>query len=450
MIGGVSPEVLGVVMLTLLVLTIMIGFPTAFSLMALGMIFGYLGLGDRVFPLIVQRTYASMTNDVLISVPLFIFMGYIAERAGILDRLFYSIRLAMGPVRGSLAIATLITSTIFGIAAGVVGASVTLMGLLALPAMLRAGYDVKYSTGIIAAGGTLGILIPPAVLFILYGATAGISVPRLYAAAFVPGFLLSFFYLVYIVVWAYIDPKIAPALPKEERNVPLPTILKELLVSSVPITLLTVIVLYVIVAGVATPTESAGIGAAGALLIAAIYRRVTWASMKESVFLTARTTALVGWLFVGSSLFAATFTILGGSALIERTVLGLGLRGDLFLWLSMATIFLLGWPLEWTEIIVIFIPLFLPLLDDFGIDPTFFGVMVAVNLQTAFLSPPVAMTAFYLKGVAPKHVTLNQIFQGMYPYMAIQVLCLVSLWLWPQIVTWLPDLIYGPAVAPRR
>jgi TRAP-type mannitol/chloroaromatic compound transport system permease large subunit len=255
---------------------------------------------------------------------------------------------------------------------------------------------------------------------------------------------------VYIVVWAYIDPKIAPALPKEERNVPLPTILKELLVSSVPITLLTVIVLYVIVAGVATPTESAGIGAAGALLIAALYRRVTWASMKESVFLTARTTALVGWLFVGSSLFAATFTILGGSALIERTVLGLGLRGDLFLWLSMATIFLLGWPLEWTEIIVIFIPLFLPLLDDFGIDPTFFGVMVAVNLQTAFLSPPVAMTAFYLKGVAPKHVTLNQIFQGMYPYMAIQFLCLVSLWLWPQLVTWLPDLIYGPAVGPRR
>lgn len=445
-----SPEVLGVVMLALLVGSIMIGFPTAFTMMALGILFGYLGLGDRVFNLLVQRAFATMTNDVLISVPLFVFMGYVAERAGILDRLFYSIRLAMGPVRGSLAIATLITSTIFGIAAGVVGASVTLMGLLALPAMLRAKYDVKYATGIIAAGGTLGILIPPAVLFILYGATAGISVPRLYAAAFLPGFLLAFFYLLYIVIRAYLDPNLAPALPKEERNVPLPLILKELLVSSVPITVLTVIVLGVIVQGIATPTEAAGVGAAGALILAAAYRQLSWASLKESVFLTGRTTALVGWLFVGASLFAAVFTTLGGSAVIERTVLSLGLRGDAFLWISMLAIFLLGWPLEWTEIIVIFVPLFLPLLDDFGIDPTFFGVMIAVNLQTAFLSPPVAMTAFYLKGVAPKHVTLNQIFGGMYPYMAIQIACLVALWLFPQIVSWLPDLIYGPSTVPRR
>ncbi len=463
-----TQETFGLAMLALLVVAIMLGFPTAFTLMALGVIFGYLGFGlgvygpnallvdfgvlsvifnpDQarlVFDLLVQRTFAVMTNDVLISVPLFIFMGYIVERAGILDRLFRSIQLAMGPVRGSLAIATLATCTIFATATGIVGASVTLMGLLALPAMLRSKYDIKLSTGVIAAGGTLGILIPPSVLLILYGATAGVSVPRLYAGAFLPGLMLALLYLVYIVVRVNLNPSLGPTLPKEERTVPLGQVAVGLLTSFLPITALILAVLGSILAGLATPSEAAALGALGGLILAAAYRKLSFPNLKESVFLTIRTSAMVGWLFVGSSLFAAVFARLGGSAVIERFVLGLGLTDVQFLWLALAVIFLLGWPLEWTEIIVIFMPLFLPLVQRFQIDPLFFGIMVAINLQTAFLSPPVAMSAFYLKGVAPKHVTLNQIFAGMMPFMAIQVAALVVLFLFPQLASWLPNLIYG-------
>jgi tripartite ATP-independent transporter DctM subunit len=435
---------LGVLMLCLLVVAIMLGFPTAFTLMALGVIFGAFGFGLLLtFNLLVQRTFSVMTNDVLISVPLFIFMGYVVERAGILDRLFHSIRLAMGPVRGSLLIAALITSTIFATATGIVGASVTLMGLLALPAMMRARYDIPLSTGVLAAGGTLGILIPPSVLLILYGATAGVSVPRLYAGAFIPGLMLSSLYLVYIVARVYINPKLGPVLPKEERDVPLPRIALGLLTSFVPITFLILAVLGSILFGLATPTEAAAIGAVGGLLLAAAYRRLTLEGLRESVFLTVRTTAMVGWLFVGSSLFSAVFARLGGSQVIENFVLGLGLDSDQFLLLALVIIFLLGWPLEWTEIIIIFMPLFLPLIQRFDIDPLFFGIMVALNLQTAFLSPPVAMSAFYLKGVAPKYVTLNQIFNGMYPFMAIQLLSMFMLYQFPQLASWLPNLIYG-------
>ncbi|HEY8478060.1 MAG TPA: TRAP transporter large permease subunit, partial [Chloroflexota bacterium] len=330
-----STELLGVLMLGLLVAAIMLGFPTAFTLMALGVIFGFLGMGDLVFNLLVQRAFAVMTNDVLISVPLFIFMGYIVERAGILDRLFRSIQLAMGPVRGSLAIATLITCTIFATATGIIGAAVTLMALLALPAMLRAKYDVKLSTGTIAAGGTLGILIPPSVLLILYGATAGVSVPRLYAAAFLPGLLLSALYLLYIVARVNLNPALAPTLPKEERNVPASRIAVMLLTSFVPITALILTVLGSILFGLATPSEAAALGAFGALVLAAAYRKLSPTSLKESVFLTIRTSAMVCWLFVGSSLFAAVFAHLGSAAVIERWVLGLGLTSTQFLWLTL-------------------------------------------------------------------------------------------------------------------
>ncbi|OKH20424.1 C4-dicarboxylate ABC transporter [Hydrococcus rivularis NIES-593] len=437
-----SQEVLGVIMLIVMVLAILLGFPTAFTLMGLGVIFGFIGAGPLVFELLVQRTYGVMTNDVLLAIPLFIFMGYIIERAGILDDLFRSIQLVMGPIRGSLAIATLLTCTIFATATGIVGAAVTLMGLLALPAMLRANYEVKFSTGIVAAGGTLGILIPPSVLLILYGATAGVSVPKLYAGAFIPGLLLSLSYLIYLLVRVYTNPNLGPALPKEERTVPLPKLLRMLATSFLPITVLILSVLGAILFGVATPTEAAAVGAIGGLVLAAFHRQLTFQNLKESVYLSMRSSAMVCWLFIGSSIFAAVFALLGGSSAIEQFVTGLGLPPTLFLIVVLIIIFLLGWPLEWTEIIVIFMPIFLPLLDRFDIDPLMFGILNALNLQTSFLSPPVAMSAFYLKGVAPKHITINQIFAGMYPYMALQLAVMLLVMIFPNLVYFLPNLLF--------
>jgi len=427
----------------LLCVAILIGFPTAFALMELGIIFGFLVFGPLVFNLLVQRTYAVMTSDVLIAVPLFLFMGYIIERAGTLDRLFRSIQLALGPIRGSLLLATLITCTIFATATGIVGASVTLMGLLALPAMMRARYNVELSTGVIAAGGTLGILIPPSVLLILYGAVAGVSVPRLYAGAFLPGLMLSSLYLLYILTRVYSNEKLAPPLPAEERQFPVALILRSLLTSFLPLTLLIGAVLGSILIGLATPTEAAALGALGGILLAAAYGALNLQTLKESVFLTARASAMVLWLLVGSSLFAGVFARLGGAAMIENWVLSLGLSPLAFFWLAQIIIFLLGWPLEWTEITIIFMPLFLPLLQQFDIDPLFFGIMAALNQQTSFLSPPVAMSAFYLKGVAPREISLNQIFRGMYPFMIIQIISMIVLYYWPQLALWLPDAIYG-------
>ena len=437
-----SPEWLGMTMLLLLVAVIMIGFPTAFTLMALGISFGFLGLQFRVFDLAVNKAFQLMTNDVLIAIPLFLFMGYIIERSGLLDTLFRSIQLATGPMRGSLAIATLVTGTIFATATGIVGASVTLLGVLALPAMLRARYQTEFSTGVIAASGTLGILIPPSVLLILYGYVAGVSVPRLYAAAMLPGLMLAGLYFVYVVGRAYLQKDIAPALPKEERNYPMATVLVMLVKGLVPITLLIGFVLFSILFGIATPTEAAAIGALGGLVLAALYRRLTFANLKESVFLTMRTSAMVGWLLIGSSLFSGVFALLGGSKLLGDFVIGFGLDAVGFFWLMQLVVFFLGWPLEWTEITIIFLPLFLPLANEFKIDLVYLGVMLAVNQQTSFLSPPVAMSAYYLMGVAPKGVRLNQIFKGMYPFMAIQVLALALVWFFPDIANWLPRTLF--------
>jgi tripartite ATP-independent transporter DctM subunit len=439
----VTPELLAVIMLCLLVAAIMIGFPTAFTLMALGIIFGFLGFGNLVFELMVQRTFFVMRNDVLIAIPLFLFMGYVIERAGILDRLFSSIQLAVGPLRGSLAVATLVTGTIFATATGIVGASVTLLGLLALPAMMRARYQTEFSSGVVTASGTLGILIPPSVLLILYGFVAGVSVPRLYAAAFLPGLMLSGLYLGYILIRAYVQKDVAPALPKEERNAPMRIVLPRLLTGLVPITLLIAAVLGSILFGVATPSEAAALGALAGLLLAAAYRRLSLRMLKESVFLTIRASAMVGWLLVGSSLFAAVFARLGGARLIGDFATGLGLSPEQFFWFAQFIIFLLGWPLEWTEITLIFMPLFLPLLEEFQVDPLFFGIMAALNQQTSFLSPPVAMSAFYLKGVAPKHVTLGQIYRGMFPFMIIQIVAMGVLWIFPELANALPRMIYG-------
>lgn len=615
-------------MLTLIVIVIMMGFPTAFTLMGLGMMFGYIAFYDpsqswsdnRVFDLMVERTYGAMNNDVLISIPLFVLMGYVMERGALVDKMFYSIQLAFRRLPASLAVATLIVCTFWGIASGLVGAVVVLMGVIAFNPMLKAGYDVRLASGVITAGGTLGILIPPSVMIIVYAAVAGQSVVKLYASAMFPGFFLSFLYLIYIVGWALINPKIAPQLPESEQQVPVsdwvrkfqqaysqnmlaglfaalfmpgkalaiesdgrrlsyavvwknflaalfpliltvvtswgiwwyvvihpqtdirveasvaqkqtapsvsapatpqasedkpqelgsaetqldsaasvqepqgveqvgspemvkhdaapveagpppafyiwfwivvaatalallwyywkleaePFELLKLLISSVmPLGILTIVVLAVILFGITTATESAAIGAAGAYLLALQGGQFDWERLKQTVFLTAKTTAMVCWLFIGSALFSGVFAILGGQQLVETWVLSLNMTPIQFMILSQAIIFVLGWPLEWTEIIVIFVPIFLPLLKHFDIDPILWGTLVFVNLQAAFLSPPVAMSAFYLKGVSPKHVTLNQIFAGMMPYMLIVILCMVLMYVWPGMTLWLPNYLYG-------
>lgn len=327
-------------------------------------------------------------------------------------------------------------------ASGIVGAVVALMGLLALPAMLKAGYEKRFSAGVICAGGTLGILIPPSIMLIVYAAVAGISVVRLYAGALFPGFLLAGLYLIYILARVLINPKLAPPLPRES-HVPVKTVLKMIAFSSLPLVLLIAAVLGAILFGVATATESAAIGALGGFLLAVVYRQLTFARLKESVFLTARTTAMICWLFVGSALFSSVFALLGGQAFVEQWVIGLNMTPLQFLILAQLIIFILGWPLEWTEIIVIFVPIFLPLLAHFNIDPVLFGVMVAVNLQAAFLSPPVAMSAFYLRAVAPPSVTLRDIFAGMMPYMGIVILCMILMYIWPSITLWLPNKLYS-------
>ena len=633
---------LGLLMLALVVVAIMLGFPTAFTLMGMGVGFAWFAYRTvnpelavmQVLDLMVQRTYGVMANDTLIAVPLFVFMGYLVERAALIDRLFKSLHLSLARVPGSLAVATIVTCAIFATATGIVGAVVTLMGLLALPPMLKAGYNVRLAAGAITAGGCLGILIPPSVLLIVYGATAGVSVVQLYAGAFFPGLMLAALYVAYVIVLVKIKPSYAPPLAEADRRVELsssgralsslgrnavaglsrafvgrsvpgvgrgavggqlfmtllpalavvfllsfvwraateppvvydtsalslntagvgssdtglaeppsadtglqeppadtglaeppadlnapapaaepaktpaakmkakakaadaaqtprletPTwfwitaailaaiviaimllmtwerleIFKMLLSSFFPLALMIVAVLGSIVFGFATPAEAAAVGAFGGFLLAVAYRYIhhTRAAgsaagafnpavrelgyiLKESSFLTAKTTAMVCWLFVGSAIFSAAFALLGGQEIIEHWVLSLGLSPIQFLMLAQFIIFVLGWPLEWTEIIVIFMPIFIPLLAKFNIDPLFFGLLVALNLQTAFLSPPVAMAAFYLKGVAPPHVQLAEIFMGMLPFMGIQILAMVILYTFPGIGMWLPKVLYG-------
>src|SRR6266853_294711 len=646
--GHLTNGHLGLMMLALICVGIMLGFPTAFTLMGMGVFFAWLAyrsvnpaLADRqVLDLFVQRTYGVMSNDVLIAIPLFLFMGYLVERAQLIDRLFKSLHLATARVPGSLAVATIVTCAIFATATGIVGAVVTLMGLLAFPAMLKAGYNVKVAAGAVTAGGCLGILIPPSALLIVYGSVAGVSVVQLYAGAFLPGFMLAGLYIGYVIVLAKWKPRLMPPLPESERRVELPRwaqtlaprgrnalaglwraaiggdagvakrtvlaqlfvtllpalfiaallgatyriatapeveastaglieagglvaapeqereqstgligaqepeekesgvkepsaessqapapqasagaakapptvavtageaantaeserlpvplwlwitfgvciaiialiywlwswerleVFKMLLTSFFPLALMILAVLGSIVFGLATPSEAAAIGGFGGFILAGVYRfiaywregksggkdtgKAVWntvkelgAIVKESSFLTAKTSAMVCWLFVGSGIFSAAFALLGGQEVIEKWVLSLNMTPVQFMILAQFIIFILGWPLEWTEIIIIFMPIFLPLLPHFHIDPLFFGLLVALNLQTAFLSPPVAMAAFYLKGVSPPHVTLNAIFAGMMPFMGIQLIALVLLYVFPSIGLWLPQLVYG-------
>jgi tripartite ATP-independent transporter DctM subunit len=446
-----DPQV-GMLMLGLFIFIIMLGFPIAFTLMAMGVGFGFYAyyvpdqeiFQNRIFTLLVQKAFEVSSSDVLTAVPLFLFMGYVVERANILDRLFHALQVSMKNVPGALAVATLVTCAMFATATGIVGAVVTLMGLLALPAMLRAGYDVKLSAGVVCAGGCLGILIPPSILLIVYAATAGVSAVKLYAAAFIPGFLLTGFYIVYVVARALINPELCPKLPKEQTEVPFGEVIWALLTSFFPLAILIVAVLGAILFGLATPSEAAGAGALASMVLAAAYRALNFTMLRDSVYLTTRATAMVCYLFIGSWTFSAVFAVLGGQHVVESFFLSLNLSTTGFLLLTQTIIFLLGWPLEWTEIIIIFVPIFLPLLDDFHVDPIFFGILVALNTQTAFNTPPVAMAAFYLKGVAPPHVKLTDIFNGALPFVFMVFLTMFMVYVFPGLALWLPDYLYTP------
>lgn len=446
-----DPQI-GMAMLGLFIFIIMLGFPIAFTLIAMGVGFGFYAyytpgqeiFANRIFTLLVQKTFEVTSSDVLTAVPLFLFMGYIVERANILDRLFHSLQISMKNVPGALAVATLLTCAMFATATGIVGAVVTLMGLLAFPAMLRAGYDTKLSAGVVCAGGCLGILIPPSILLIVYAATAGVSAVKLYAAAFLPGFLLTGLYVLYVVVRAILNPALCPKLPPEETDIPFAQVVWSLLTSFFPLAILIVSVLGAILFGLATPSEAAGVGALGSMILAFAYGALNFRMLRDSVYLTVRATAMVCYLFIGSWTFSSVFALLGGQAVIEQFFLSLNLSSTGFLVLTQFIIFLLGWPLEWTEIIIIFVPIFLPLLDDFHVDPIFFGILVALNTQTAFNTPPVAMAAFYLKGVAPPHVKLTDIFSGALPFVFMVFATMILVYIFPQIALWLPDYLYRP------
>jgi len=446
-----DPQI-GMLMLGLFIFIIMLGFPIAFTLMAMGVGFGFYAYytpgqdiwTNRIFTLLVQKTFEVASNDVLTAVPLFLFMGYIVERANILDRLFRSLQIAAKGLPGSLAVATLATCALFATATGIVGAVVTLMGLLAFPAMLRAGYDTRLSAGVVCAGGCLGILIPPSILLIVYAATAGISAVKLYAAAIIPGFILASFYVLYVIGRALLNPSLCPKLPKEETDVPFAQVVGAVLTSFLPLALLIMSVLGAILFGLATPSEAAGAGALASLVLASAYGALNFQMLRESVYLTARATAMVCYLFIGSWTFASVFALLGGQSVIEQLFVAMNLSPVQFLIVTQFIIFLLGWPLEWTEIIVIFVPIFLPLLETFKVDPLFFGILVALNTQTAFNTPPVAMAAFYLKGVAPPHVTLADIFKGALPFVFMVFLCMALVYVFPGLVLWLPDYLYTP------
>ena len=448
-----DPQI-AILMLGIFVLTILLGFPIAFTLIAMGVGFGFYAYWDpermqtifdnRVFDLLVNQTYSVMANDVLTAVPLFLFMGYIVERANIVDRLFFSLQIAARHVPGSMAVAALATCAMFATATGIIGAVVTLMGLLAFPAMLKARYDTSFSAGVICAGGCLGILIPPSIMLIVYAATAGISVVKLYAGAILPGFLLAGLYMIYVIGRSALNPKLAPKLAKEEvEHIPVSKVALMMLTSFFPLAFLILSVLGAILFGLATPSEAAAVGALGGLVLAAAYRALTWDRLKESVYLTVRTSAMVCWLFVGSWTFSSVFSYLGGEKLISDFVLGLDMSPIQFLIMAQVIIFLLGWPLEWSEIIIIFVPIFLPMLPHFGIDPLFFGILVALNLQTSFLTPPMAMAAYYLKGVAPPHIQLIEIFRGVMPFLSMVIIAMIVLYVFPEIAHWLPDYLYG-------
>ena len=453
MFGMSNPET-ALFMMCIFLFFVLLGFPIAFTLLAMGVGFGYFAywnpetmesiFDNRIFDLVVQNTYSVMDNHVLTAVPLFLFMGYLVERAGIVAKLFFAIRLASHRLPASMAVAALVTCTLFSTATGIIGAVVTLMGLLAWPAMIKAGYDKKFASGIICSGGCLGILIPPSIMLIVYAVIAQLSPLRLFAAAMLPGLLLASLYILYAVGLAMWKPELAPK-PKAEEIPPSNVIAKEVVVSFLPLFTLILLVLGTILAGIATPAEAAAVGAFGSLVMAYFYKTLKWQSFKESVFLTAKTSAMIMWLFIGSWTFASVFSYLGGHEIFEHFFKSMDLEPWQFLVITQIIIFLLGWPLEWTEILIIFVPIFLPLLETFGVNPYFFAMLIALNLQTSFLTPPMAMSAYYLKGVQKSNVEFMDIFKGIMPFLAIVILAMVIMYNFPGLALWLPTALFGPA-----
>ncbi|RPG03548.1 MAG: TRAP transporter large permease subunit [Pelagibacteraceae bacterium TMED246] len=446
-----NPEI-AILMMSLFLFAVLLGFPIAFTLLAMGVGFGYYAyfdptrmdhlLDNRIFSLLVQNTYTIMDNTVLTAVPLFLFMGYLVERAGIVAKLFFAIRLASHRLPASMAVAALITCALFSTATGIIGAVVTLMGLLAWPAMIKAGYDKKFASGVICSGGCLGILIPPSIMLIVYAVIAQLSPLRLFAAAIFPGLMLAGLYILYVIIRAYFNPSLAPK-PAAEEIPPRSEILKEVLVSFVPLFSLIILVLGTILGGLATPAEAAAVGAFGALVLSYFYKSLKWKNFKESVFLTAKTSAMIMWLFVGSWTFASVFSYLGGHEVFEQFFKSMDIQPWQFLVITQIIIFLLGWPLEWTEILIIFVPIFLPLVEFFGVNPYFFAMLIALNLQTSFLTPPMAMSAYYLKGVQSRNVELMQIFRGIMPFLGIVIFAMVLMYVFPGIALWLPDTLFA-------
>ncbi|MDB3872665.1 TRAP transporter large permease subunit [Pelagibacteraceae bacterium] len=441
-------------MMCIFLFFVLLGFPIAFTLLAMGVGFGYFAyynpetmdslLDNRIFDLVVQNTYSVMDNHVLTAVPLFLFMGYLVERAGIVAKLFFAIRLASHRLPASMAVAALITCTLFSTATGIIGAVVTLMGLLAWPAMVKAGYDKKFASGVICSGGCLGILIPPSIMLIVYAVIAQLSPLRLFAAAMLPGLLLATLYVCYAIGLAMWKPELAPK-PKAEEIPERSVIMKEVFVSFLPLFGLILLVLGTILAGIATPAEAAAVGAFGAIVMAYFYKTLKWQAFKESVFLTAKTSAMIMWLFIGSWTFASVFSYLGGHEVFEHFFKSMDLEPWQFLIITQIIIFLLGWPLEWTEILIIFVPIFLPLLETFGVNPYFFAMLIALNLQTSFLTPPMAMSAYYLKGVQKNNVELMDIFKGIMPFLLIVIIAMVIMYNFPGLALWLPTALFGPA-----
>ena len=437
-----TPELLGFVLLGVFFVAIFAGFPIAFTLLFLSLGAGWLAFGDVVFYLSVIHTFGLMKEQVLVAVPLFIFMGYLLEEGGIMERLFHALRLLFGPLPGSLYVAVLVTATIFCIAAGTVGATVAVVGIMAAPTMIRAGYDSRLAAGAITAGGSLGILIPPSVMLVVMGPMMGVPVVDLYAASFGPGFLLAAIFIVWTVVRCGLNPRLGPPLPPEARKMPLRTLLWELTIGMLPHVILTVVTLGPILAGMATPTEAAGVGVVGTAVMAVCYRTLNWDRLKRAVISTAEQSSMMFFLAVASNIFGAVFTRLGSATKMTDALLALPLPPMGTLLVVMVLIFLLGWPFEWPTIVFVFIPLLQPAVMKLDIDPLWFAVLVAVNFQTTFLSPPLATAAYYLKAVAPDW-TLTDIHWGMAEFMVLQMIGLFLVMAFPAIGLWFPHWLYG-------
>ena len=440
-----SPEILGLVSLAALFVGILIGFPISFTLIFLGIVFGSIGFGKTVFYLLVLQSFMVMREPLLAAAPLFLFMGYILEQAGLMERLFSGFRLLLSRVKGSLYIAVLTTATLFATATGIVGASVTILGVMAAPIMRKSGYDARLSAGTIAAGGTLGMLIPPSLMLVVMGPVLSVPITELFAAALLPGIMLATLYTVYTVGRCYINPSLGPSVPLEERARSLYEILHELVVGIIPLAVLMISVLGSILAGLATPTDAAAMGGFGALLLVIAYGRLTWKRLKVAVFKTVETSAMVVFLVCAANFYGAVFARLGSATYITETLLAMELGPVVMLVLILGLVFILGWPLEWVPIVLIVIPILLPAIHSVGIDLVYFCTLVAVCLQTAWLSPPVAMSAYFLKGVVPDW-ELTDIYVGMMQFMVLQVIGLGLLVLFPEIALWLPTLLFREGV----